>query len=108
MKSKKIVNVLVLMSAVLLVGCKPEKEVTSETPSEKIVTILGTSDIHGRYMAWDYATDVENKAGSFAQISTIVKEIREENPNTLLVDAGDLIQDNSAELFKNDDPHPAT
>lgn len=108
MKSKKIVNVLVLMSAVLLVGCKPEKEVTSETPSEKIVTILGTSDIHGRYMAWDYATDVENKAGSFAQISTIVKEVREENPNTLLVDAGDLIQDNSAELFKNDDPHPAT
>lgn len=72
------------------------------------ITILGTSDIHGRYMAWDYAQDIENKAGSFSQISTIIKEIRANTENTILVDAGDLIQDNSAELFKNDDPHPAT
>lgn len=109
-KTIRLVLVLVLSGAVL-VGCTTNKVTskgTSKETTDKQVTILGTSDIHGRYMAWDYATDVENKAGSFAQISTIVKEVREGNPNTLLVDAGDLIQDNSAELFKNDDTHPAT
>lgn len=104
---------LVLLSMGVLAGCatnttSEDKETESSTSKEKQITILGTSDIHGRYMAWDYATDVENKAGSFAQISTIVKEIRDENEQTILVDAGDLIQDNSAELFKNDDHHPAT
>lgn len=107
------VGLIVLLSGGILAGCsnKPnDKAVTTKEKQEQetSITILGTSDIHGRYMAWDYATDVENKAGSFAQISTIVKEVREENEHTLLVDAGDLIQDNSAELYKDDDPHPAT
>lgn len=95
----------------ILAGCATantkEKETDNTSSEDKKITILGTSDIHGRYMAWDYATDTENKAGSFAQISTIVKEVREANDNTIVVDAGDLIQDNSAELFKNDDHHPA-
>lgn len=112
---KKLMNKkwLVLLSMGILAGCatnitSEDKETESSSSEEKQITILGTSDIHGRYMAWDYAMDVENKAGSFAQISTIVKEVRDNNEHTILVDAGDLIQDNSAELFKNDDHHPAT
>lgn len=68
------------------------------------VTILGTSDVHGRFMPWDYATDTEDRSGSLTQISTVVKEIRQENPNVILVDAGDAIQDNSVEQF-NEAPH---
>lgn len=102
---------MVLFSMGLLSSCASKEVKESGKGSDKgdkQITILGTSDIHGRYMAWDYATDVENKVGSFTQISSIVKEVRAQEKNTLLVDAGDLIQDNSAELFKNEEKHPAT
>lgn len=80
----------------------------ADSDNEQIkITILATSDIHGRYMPWDYALDAENKNGSLTQLYTLVKEIRKENPNTILVDVGDLIQDNSSELFQQMDPHPA-
>ncbi|NFT90832.1 bifunctional metallophosphatase/5'-nucleotidase [Clostridium botulinum] len=64
------------------------------------ITILGTSDVHGRFMPWEYATDTPNAKGSLTQISTLVNKIRTENPNTILVDAGDSIQDNYCEIFK--------
>jgi 2',3'-cyclic-nucleotide 2'-phosphodiesterase / 3'-nucleotidase len=67
------------------------------------ITLLGTSDIHGRFMPWDYALDGPNQNGSMTQLFTMIKEVRKENPNTVLLDAGDSIQDNSAELF-NDQP----
>ncbi|MCA5012099.1 MULTISPECIES: bifunctional metallophosphatase/5'-nucleotidase [unclassified Enterococcus] len=113
MKKYLSMGITVLLGMGFLAGCSSENKDTASSgekqeTNEKTVTILGTSDIHGRYMAWDYATDVENKIGSFAQIGTIVKEIRAKNDNVLLVDAGDLIQDNSAELYKDDEPHPAT
>ena len=80
----------------------------AETSNEQVtITLLATSNIHGRYMPWDYAVDAENKSGSMTQLYTLVKEIREENPNTVLVDVGDLIQDNSSELFQDMNPHPA-
>jgi len=71
------------------------------------ITLLGTADIHGRFVPWDYTLDVESTAGSLTQLNTIVKDIRKENPNTILLEAGDLIQGNSAELFQNMKPHPA-
>lgn len=61
--------------------------------------MLGTTDLHGNVLNWDYFTDAEfddadhNDVG-LAKISTMVKEIREErgHRNTLLIDAGDTIQ----------------
>ena len=67
------------------------------------ITLLATSDIHGRFMPWDYAIDGPNVSGSLTQLYTLIKQVRAENPNTILLDNGDLIQDNSAELF-NDQP----
>ncbi|MBL0777195.1 bifunctional metallophosphatase/5'-nucleotidase [Streptomyces albidoflavus] len=62
-------------------------------------TVLGTTDLHGNVLNWDYFTDAEfddadhNDVG-LAKISTMVEEIREErgHRNTLLIDAGDTIQ----------------
>ncbi|WP_312109166.1 bifunctional metallophosphatase/5'-nucleotidase [Brevibacillus reuszeri] len=79
----------------------PAPTKAAEAPTK--ITLLGTSDIHGRFMPWDYALDGPNPSGSLTQLFTMIKEIRKENPNTVLVDAGDSIQDNSAELF-NDQP----
>ncbi|NEW07448.1 SH3 domain-containing protein [Paenibacillus sp. SYP-B3998] len=80
----------------------PLPSVKAEEP-ETTISLLGTSDIHGRFMPWDYALDGPNQSGSLTQLFTMIKKIRQENPNTILLDAGDMIQDNSAELF-NDQP----
>lgn len=77
--------------------------------SEKDVTniqVIATSDMHGRFMPYDYATGSEDLSGSMVQISTMVKELRLKNPNTVLVDNGDTIQDNSSSLFLKDEVHP--
>ncbi|WP_072181324.1 metallophosphoesterase, partial [Bacillus cereus] len=71
--------------------------------SDVNITLLGTADIHGRFMPWDYALDGANTSGSLTQLYTVIKKVRQENPNTILVDAGDTIQGNSVELF-NDQP----
>lgn len=70
------------------------------------VTILGTSDIHGHFVPWDYASDKENTRGSLSQIATKVKAIRKEQENLILVDAGDTIQGNFVETFKDEKISP--
>ncbi|WP_028866279.1 bifunctional metallophosphatase/5'-nucleotidase [Psychromonas aquimarina] len=70
------------------------------------VTILGTSDLHGHFMPWDYATDKANMRGSLSQIATKVKSISKQQSNIILVDAGDTIQGNFVETFKNEAVSP--
>ena len=66
--------------------------------------ILATSDTHGKFDPWDYAANKEDASGSVAQQATAIREAR--TKTTLVVDAGDTIQANSAELFLNDEIHP--
>lgn len=70
------------------------------------VTLLCTSDVHGYYMPWDYSKDEQSNKGGLSRVSTIAKKVRAENPNTMLIDNGDLIQGNSAEYFKDSERHP--
>ena len=92
------------MIATMLISPLPSSKVyAAEADTEVNISLLGTSDIHGRFMPWDYALDGPNTTGSLSQLYTIIKKVRAENPNTILLDAGDMIQDNSAELF-NDQP----
>lgn len=76
---------------------------TWKTPDEVNLQILGTSDQHGKFLPFDYNTYSESTSGSTAQLYTEIKALRAENPTTMLVDAGDVIQDNAVEQF-NDDP----
>lgn len=78
----------------------------AEAEDTVTITILGTSDVHGRFMPWDYATDCEDRSGSLVQLSTMIREIRTENPHTILVDCGDSIQDNSVEQFNKEKAQP--
>ena len=66
--------------------------------------ILATSDLHGKFYPWTYGTDSEDLSGSMTQLSTAVSALRTEN--SLLVDAGDTVQDNYASLFLGEDVHP--
>lgn len=72
----------------------------------KEITILGTSDLHGRIYAYEYAIDDVDADAGFAKVSTIVKQERELDPNLLLMDMGDTLQDNSADLFNDMPVHP--
>lgn len=94
------------MGAVILGGTCFGMETVSaaETKDRVDIQILATSDLHGKFDPYDYAINEESTAGSMAQIQTAVKELR--NDNTVLIDVGDSVQGNSAELFLEDDLHP--
>lgn len=55
------------------------------------VTLLVTTDLHGRIYPLDYFTQRPSNVG-LAKIATVVKETRKRQPNLLLIDCGDTIQ----------------
>lgn len=55
--------------------------------------IMGTTDIHGSIMNYDYYSGTSANKG-LVQVGTLIKEEREENSNNLLLDNGDLLQGN--------------
>lgn len=70
------------------------------------IVFLQTSDIHGRLFSYDYAVDEQKADNGLTRVATIIKREREENKNVILIDNGDLLQDNSAELFNDEPVHP--
>ena len=70
------------------------------------ITILGTADLHGRIYPHDYATDEADSDTGLAKIATLVKQERAIDPDALLIDCGDTVQDNSADLFNDLPIHP--
>ncbi|MBI9012286.1 MAG: 5'-nucleotidase C-terminal domain-containing protein [Clostridiales bacterium] len=72
----------------------------------KKISILGTADMHGRIYAYEYAIDSVDADAGLAKIQTLVKEVRAEEENVILMDVGDTVQDNSAELFNDLPVHP--
>ncbi|MCR5289022.1 MAG: 5'-nucleotidase C-terminal domain-containing protein [Treponema sp.] len=71
-----------------------------------VISIAATSDMHGRIYPWEYAIDAPDNDAGFALTDTVVQKIKSEYPDTLLIDIGDSMQDNSAELFVDMDTHP--
>jgi 2',3'-cyclic-nucleotide 2'-phosphodiesterase/3'-nucleotidase len=55
------------------------------------VTMLATTDLHGNLVPVDYVTGQPAQRG-LAKIATLIRQAREENANTLLIDCGDTIQ----------------
>ena len=84
---------------------KRMKFVGNTSAETRALRIIGTSDLHGKFLPWDYGLNAESTSGSVAQLSTAIARFRDDN--TLLVDAGDLIQFNSANIFVGgEDVHP--
>jgi 5'-nucleotidase len=59
--------------------------------ADTIITILHTNDTHSQIDPLP-PNDANAGKGGVARRATLVKRIRQENPNTLLVDAGDVMQ----------------
>jgi 2',3'-cyclic-nucleotide 2'-phosphodiesterase/3'-nucleotidase len=105
MKNRKLspfiysLSTLVIMLALVLVG-------RSFGPDRVQITILGTTDLHGNIGPIDYYTNKSDNRG-IAKIATLIKRIRKEQSNVLLIDSGDTIQGSPLESFhgrKNNHP----
>lgn len=59
--------------------------------ADTVITILHTNDTHSQIDPLP-ANDANAGKGGVARRATLVKRVRKENPNTLLVDAGDVLQ----------------
>ncbi|MGW3365038.1 bifunctional metallophosphatase/5'-nucleotidase [Streptosporangium canum] len=95
MHSKKLavvgVATLAALAAPSVAHASPDTSVT--------VTVMGTSDLHGNTLNWDYFkntefTDSKGNDVGLAKVSTLVNKIRAERgaDRTLLFDSGDTIQ----------------
>ena len=90
MKNNKIFSLLLVISLILSMVV-PFSTVLADNHLITL-TILGTTDVHGNIYDWSYEDgEIDDDVG-LAKIYSIVKEVREENPNTLLIDNGDTIQ----------------
>jgi len=60
--------------------------------SKKHITILHTNDVHSHIEAFGADAGRNANLGGVARRASLVEKIRKENPNTLLLDAGDIFQ----------------
>src|SRR4029078_7444592 len=64
------------------------------------IVILGTTDLHGNLYPTDYYTNKpDNRA--LAKIGTLIRQIRKDNANVMLIDSGDTIQGTPLEYYHN-------
>ncbi len=97
----------VLLSLALVMALAPAAFAAG---GEVHLTILGTSDMHGNPWGYSYEDDKETANNGMARLYTYIQQVRAENPNTLLIDAGDDIQGTimTDDLYNKtpDEPHP--
>ncbi|MED4802502.1 multifunctional 2',3'-cyclic-nucleotide 2'-phosphodiesterase/3'-nucleotidase/5'-nucleotidase [Bacillus atrophaeus] len=93
--NKTILRILLssIMILSLILPASPIRAEESAGPHVNL-SILATTDIHAHMMDYDYYSDKETAEFGLARTAELIAKHRKENPNTLLVDNGDLIQGN--------------
>ena len=61
-------------------------------PEQSLLTILHTNDVHSRLEPFPMDGGRNQGLGGVAARASIIQSVREENPATLLLDAGDIFQ----------------
>src|SRR5262245_35313614 len=97
-------HLLLVLGVLLLFCCFPQ---SVSVQSERVqITILSTTDLHGNINAIDYYTNKPDNRG-LAKIAMLIKRIRREQSNVILLDSGDTIQGSPLESLharKNNQP----
>lgn len=76
----------------------PMKTSIDELPQgQHVVTILQTTDVHCQLhphdeLFWENEKIVFRTTGGYAHLATLFKEVRNKNPNTFIIDTGDMFQ----------------
>lgn len=90
MKRRKFIQQSTAATALVgLGGLSLQSFTSSET---KKITILHTNDVHSHIDPFGPDDGRNANQGGVARRATLVESIRKENPNTLLLDAGDIFQ----------------
>ena len=104
-RSRRLLSLLA--TGALLVSLMPAAFASG---SEKHITILGTSDMHGNIWGYSYEDNTESTNNGMARLYTYIQQVRAENPNTILIDAGDDIQGTimTDDIYNKtpEEPHP--
>lgn len=79
--------VLAVVASIVAVSAAQTKR-----PESVSITLLGTTDLHGRIEAWDYTAGKPAEWG-LVKLATLIKRARATAPDALLVDVGDMVQD---------------
>ena len=87
-----VIAVMLILAGFPLAGSSSAKRV--------YIVVLGTTDLHGNLFPVDYYTDKADNRG-LAKISTLIKQVRKETQNVLLIDSGDTIQGTPLEYYHN-------
>ncbi len=90
MKRREFIYKTVFTSAVIGLPSLPLMSFSSD--KRKHITILHTNDTHSHIDPFDASDPRNPNMGGVARRATLVEQIRKENPNTLLLDAGDIFQ----------------
>lgn len=90
---------LLLLLSIQVAGALPAGAAKPE--QDVVLTILHTNDMHGRVMATDELS--ADGPGGFARIATLVRQVRAEMPNVLVLDAGDLVHNTPTEAMTRGD-----
>lgn len=79
-------------SAAALVGLGSVGMVSCSKEENKRITILHTNDVHSQIDPFPVDHYKYAGLGGFSRRATIIENVRNENPNTILLDAGDIFQ----------------
>ncbi|MBU0702645.1 MAG: bifunctional metallophosphatase/5'-nucleotidase [Chloroflexi bacterium] len=79
--------VFVLVAVILVLGFAPSLSAQDQVS----LTILHTNDLHGIMLPFEEENG--EVVGGFSRIATLVQQVRQEEENVLLVDAGDTIME---------------
>jgi len=90
MNRRKFIKNVTASSAVIGMGGFNLTSCVRDT--KKHITILHTNDVHSHIDPFGAKHPTYPGLGGIAKRATFIKRVREENPNTLLFDAGDIFQ----------------
>src|SRR5690554_1123119 len=90
MKRREFIQKTALTS--VMAGISTLPLMSFSTKKNKHITILHTNDTHSHIDPFEASHPKNPNMGGVARRATLVEKIRRENPNTLLLDAGDIFQ----------------
>ncbi len=113
LKHRPLVSIAAALSAAALAACAggpPAGTEPGRAAASGTLVLMGTTDVHGWLLPFDYYTG-EETANGLARLAPTIDSVRAANPGrTVLVDSGDLLQGNALDLvhskLREGEEHP--